>query len=79
MKAVIPACPEQLAKDIETLDGLDAEIEALLKRRQNGYFSEDDRIRLQELIDTREAIEIKYNLTLPTRTALRGSRRRSKQ
>ena len=54
---------EQLAKDIETLDGLDAEIEALLKRRQNGYFSEDDRIRLQELIDTREAIEIKYNLT----------------
>ncbi|MEE0697232.1 MAG: hypothetical protein U0M53_03105, partial [Oscillospiraceae bacterium] len=26
-------------------------------------FSEDDQIRLQELIDTREAIEIKYNLT----------------
>ena len=54
---------EQLAKDIETLDSLDAEIEALLKKRQNGYFSEDDQIRLQELIDTREAIEIKYNLT----------------
>ena len=54
---------EQLARDIETLDSLDAEIEALLKKRQNGYFSEDDQIRLQELIDTREAIEIKYNLT----------------
>ena len=54
---------EQLAGDIETLDSLDAEIEALLKKRQNGYFSEDDQIRLQELIDTREAIEIKYNLT----------------
>ena len=54
---------EQLAKDIETLDSLDSEIEALLKKRQNGYFSEDDQIRLQELIDTREAIEIKYNLT----------------
>ena len=54
---------EQLAKDIETLDSLDAEIEALLKKRQNGYFSESDQIRLQELIDTREAIEIKYNLT----------------
>ena len=54
---------EQLAKDIETLDSLDAEVEALLKKRQNGYFSEDDQIRLQELIDTREAIEIKYNLT----------------
>ena len=54
---------EQLAKDIETLDSLDSEIESLLKKRQNGYFSESDRIRLQELIDTREAIEIKYNLT----------------
>lgn len=54
---------EQLAKDIKTLDSLDAEIEALLKKRQNGYFSESDQIRLQELIDTREAIEIKYNLT----------------
>ena len=54
---------EQLAKDIETLDSLDSEIESLLKKRQNGYFSEDDQIRLQELIDTREAIEIKYNLT----------------
>ena len=54
---------EQLAKDIETLDSLDAEIESLLKKRQNGYFSESDQIRLQELIDTREAIEIKYNLT----------------
>lgn len=54
---------EQLARDIETLDSLDSEIESLLKKRQNGYFSEDDQIRLQELIDTREAIEIKYNLT----------------
>ena len=53
---------EQLAADMETLDSLDAEIEALLKKRQNGYFSEADQIRLQELIDTREAIEIKYNL-----------------
>ena len=54
---------QQLAEDITALDSLDAEIEALLKRRQNGRFSERDQIRLQELIDTREAIEIKYNLT----------------
>lgn len=33
---------EQPAKDIETLDSLDAEIESLLKKRQNGYFSESD-------------------------------------
>jgi len=54
---------DQLATDIATLDLLDAEIERLLKKRQNGYFSEKDQIRLQELIDTREAIEIKYHLT----------------
>ena len=53
---------DQLAADIATLDSLDAEIEALLKKRQNGYFTESDQIRLQELIDTREAIEVKYNL-----------------
>ena len=54
---------DQLTADIETLDALDAEIEALLKKRQNGYFSEADQIRLQELIDTREAIEVKYHLS----------------
>ena len=54
---------EQLAADIATLDSLDAEIEALLRKRQNGFFTEADQIRLQELIDTREAIEIKYRLS----------------
>ena len=52
-----------MTADIETLDALDAEIASLLKKRQNGYFSEADQIRLQELIDTREAIEIKYHLS----------------
>ena len=54
---------DQLAADIEQLDSLDAEIEDLLKCRQNGYFSESDKIHLQELIDTRNAIEVKYNLS----------------
>ena len=54
---------DQLAGDIATLDALDAELAALLKRRQNGYFSDADQIRLQELIDTREAIEVKYRLS----------------
>ena len=52
-----------LAADIQTLDQMDAEIARLLKKRQNGFFSEKDQIRLQELIDTREAIEVKYHLT----------------
>ena len=54
---------QSLAADIQTLDQMDAEIERLLKKRQNGFFSEKDQIRLQELIDTREAIEVKYRLT----------------
>ncbi len=53
----------QLESDLATLDDLDAEIAALLKNRQNGYLSDGDKIRLQELIDTREAIEVKYRLT----------------
>ena len=52
-----------LAADIQTLDQMDVEIERLLKKRQNGFFSEKDQIRLQDLIDTREAIEVKYRLT----------------
>ncbi|MFR6102048.1 MAG: phage tail tape measure protein [Christensenellales bacterium] len=54
---------DQLADDMSTLDALDAELAALLGRRQNGYFSDADKIRLQELIDTREAIEVKYRLS----------------
>ena len=54
---------EQLADDMATLDALDAELAALLGRRRNGYFSDADKIRLQELIDTREAIEVKYRLS----------------
>ena len=52
-----------LAADIQTLDQMDAEITRLLKKRQNGFLTEKEKIRLQELIDTRESIEIKYHLT----------------
>ena len=53
----------QLQTDIDTLDAMDAEIAKLLKKRQNKNLTEKDKIRLQELIDTREAIEVKYHLT----------------
>lgn len=54
---------DQLAADIAQLDALDKEIESLLKKRQSKLFTEKDKIRLQELIDAREAIEVKYNLS----------------
>jgi len=54
---------EQIGADIETLDAMDKEIERLLKKRQNGFLTDKEKVRLAELIDTREAIEVKYNLS----------------
>ena len=54
---------DQLQADIKTLDAMDKEITALLKKRKNRKLTEKDKLRLQELIDTREAIEVKYKLT----------------
>ena len=53
----------QLQANIDTLDSMDKEIARLLKKKQNRKLSERDKVRLQELIDTREAIEVKYHLT----------------
>ncbi len=40
-------------------DAIDGEMDGLLKKRQSKLFAEKDKVRLQELIDTREAIEVK--------------------
>ena len=53
---------EQIQADIDSLDSMDREITALLKKRQNGYLTDDEKIRLQEFIDNREAIIIRYKL-----------------
>ena len=53
----------QLQADIDTLDSMDKEIARLLKKKQNRKLSERDKVRLQELINTREAIEVKYHLS----------------
>lgn len=54
---------DQLEQDIQLLGSMDKEIARLLKRRQSGKFTQKEQLRLQELIDTREAIEIKYKLS----------------
>jgi len=56
----------QLQADLDTLDSLDKELAALLKKRQNKLLTDGDKVRLQELIDTREALEVKYSLTPAT-------------
>ena len=53
----------QLQADIDTLNSMDKEIARLLKKKQNRKLTERDKVRLQELIDIREAIEVKYHLS----------------
>lgn len=63
-KAGYTSVSEQLQGDMDTLDAMDKEIAKLLKKRQKKMLTEKDKIRLQELIDTREAIEVKYHLSV---------------
>jgi hypothetical protein len=51
-----------LDEDAARLDEIDATVEALLKKKQNGLLSEEDTQSLQALYDERESIEIKYKL-----------------
>ena len=51
-----------LDTDMSSLDEIDGKIEAILKKRQNGYLSESDQQELQSLIDQRESIAVKYHL-----------------
>ena len=53
----------QLQADIDQLDAIDKEIERLLRKRRTATSPKVTRSDLQELIDTREAIVVKYHLT----------------
>ena len=53
---------EGIDEDIETLDNLDAAVAELLKKRQNGLFTDEDLKTLQDAMDKRQAIVIKYRL-----------------
>lgn len=46
--------------DMQQLDAYDKEVEALLKKRQNGYLSEEDQKRLNEVIKLRADLQIEY-------------------
>ena len=53
---------EDIDEDLAMLDEMDRTIAALLKKRQNGLFTEDDMEVLQDTIEKREAIVVKYSL-----------------
>ena len=56
------ALSAQMQGDLDLLDSMDREIARLLKKKQNRQLTEADRIRLEQLVDTRNAIIIRYNL-----------------
>lgn len=51
----------QMDADIATLDSYDQEIGELLRKRQNGILTADDQARLQELLDLRAEIQLRYD------------------
>lgn len=50
----------QMETDLAQLDAWNAEIEALLKKRQNGLLSQEDQERLDEVIKLRAELELEY-------------------
>lgn len=58
----ISGLSDQIDDDITTLNNMNEEVAKLLKKRQNGYLTEKEKLRLDELIDTRQKIMIKYDL-----------------
>lgn len=52
--------------DMARLDALDTEIAALIKRRQNGLFTDDDMVNLQAAVNEYGAITVKYQLAEET-------------
>ena len=51
----------QMEADLAQLEAWDAEVEALLKKRQGGYITEEEQNRLEEVIKLRAELELEYS------------------
>lgn len=51
----------QMESDLEQLDAWDAEIAALLKKRQNGFLTGEEQDRLGEVVKLRAELELSYS------------------
>ena len=60
--ALTPEAKANLDADLKQLDAYDREVAALLKKRQNGMLSDEDQARLNEIIQARAQIQMKYEL-----------------
>lgn len=52
----------QMQADLDALDSMDKEIAKLLKKRQSKNFTADDQARLEELVNQRNTIMVRYHL-----------------
>lgn len=60
--ALTPEAKANMDADLKALDEYDREVAELLKKRQNGMLSEEDQARLNEIIEARAQIRMKYEL-----------------
>ena len=60
--ALTPEAQANLDRDLKQLDAYDKEVEGLLKKRQNGLLSDEDKARLNEILEARAEIQVKYEV-----------------
>lgn len=60
--ALTPEVKATMDADLSQLDAWDREISTLLQKRQNGYLSDGDQERLNEIVQARAEIEVRYLL-----------------
>ena len=56
------ALSAQMQTDLNLLDNMDREIARLLKKKQNRRLTDREQMRLEELVNTRNALVVKYRL-----------------
>lgn len=56
-----PETQKKMQEDLKQLDAWDEEIEALLKKKQNGTLTEDDQARLGKVIKLRAELQLEYS------------------
>lgn len=60
--ALTPEKQAQMDADMAQLEAWDAEVAALLKKRQNGYLTDEDQSRLNEIVQARSEIEVRWTM-----------------
>lgn len=60
--AMTPKAKAQMDADLKQLDAWDKEVGDLLKKRQNGFITDEEQARLNSILKARQALKLKYSL-----------------